>query len=85
MLRTVASALDEMHQGASTEVPVAHGDVKPANVVVRDSGATVLVDLGLTRLVDAPGPVGRSTPYAAPELRGRARRRPRRPTGGRSR
>jgi serine/threonine protein kinase len=70
MLRTVASALDEMHQGASTEVPVAHGDVKPANVVVRDSGATVLVDLGLTRLVDAPGPVGRSTPYAAPELRG---------------
>ena len=70
MLRSVASALDEMHRGAATEVPVAHGDVKPANVVVRDSGATVLVDLGLTRLVDAPGPVGRSTPYAAPELRG---------------
>ena len=70
MLRTVASALDEMHQGVATEIPVAHGDVKPANVVVRDSGATVLVDLGLTRLVDVPGPVGRSTPYAAPELRG---------------
>jgi serine/threonine protein kinase len=70
MLRTAASALDEMHCGTTTEVAVAHGDVKPANIVVRDSGATVLVDLGLTRLIDAPGAVGRSTPYAAPELRG---------------
>lgn len=70
MLRTVASALDEMHRGTATEVPVAHGDVKPANVVVRAGGATVLVDLGLARLVDGPGTVGLTTPYAAPELRG---------------
>ncbi|WP_232661048.1 serine/threonine-protein kinase [Pseudonocardia sp. TRM90224] len=70
MLRTVAAALDEMHSGAETTVPVAHGDVKPSNIVVRDGGAgTVLVDLGLTRLVDATGVSGRSAPYAAPELR----------------
>lgn len=69
MLRMVASALDEMHSGAATQVPVAHGDVKPANVVVRDGDGTVLVDLGLTRLTDGAGVAGRSTPYAAPELR----------------
>ncbi|MDN5933049.1 MAG: protein kinase, partial [Pseudonocardia sp.] len=69
MLRTVAAALDEMHSGASTEVAVAHGDVKPANIVVTPEGATVLVDLGLVQLTDAAGPAGHSTPYAAPELR----------------
>lgn len=70
MLRTVASALDEMHSGTATHVPVAHGDVKPANVVVRPDGGTVLVDLGLARLTDGVGGSGRSAPYAAPELRG---------------
>lgn len=70
MLRTVASALDEMHSGAATHVPVAHGDVKPANVVVKPDGGTVLVDLGLARLADGIGVTGRSAPYAAPELRG---------------
>jgi serine/threonine protein kinase len=70
MLRTVASALDEMHSGSVTHVPVAHGDVKPANVVVRPDGGTVLVDLGLARLADGVGGHGRSAPYAAPELRG---------------
>ncbi|MDN5857582.1 MAG: protein kinase [Pseudonocardia sp.] len=69
MLRMVASALDEMHSGATTEVPVAHGDVKPANIVVRPDGGAVLVDLGLARLTDATGVMGRSAPYAAPELR----------------
>lgn len=69
MLRTVAAALDEMHSGAATEVAVAHGDVKPANIVVTPEGATVLVDLGLVQLADAAGPSGHSAPYAAPELR----------------
>ncbi|MGH3710965.1 MAG: protein kinase domain-containing protein [Pseudonocardiaceae bacterium] len=32
MLRMVASALDEMHSGATTEVPVAHSDIKPSKV-----------------------------------------------------
>lgn len=70
MLRTIASALDDMHSGAHTEIPVAHGDVKPANVVVGADDTIVLVDLGLARLADATGVAGRSAPYAAPELRG---------------
>jgi serine/threonine protein kinase len=69
MLRAIAAALDEMHSGARTNVPVAHGDVKPANIVVRPDGGTVLVDLGLARLADATGVMGRSPVYAAPELR----------------
>jgi serine/threonine protein kinase len=67
-LVTVAAALDEMHSGTQTAVPVAHGDVKPSNIVIRADGSTVLVDLGLTRLTDGAGRVGRSRPYAAPEL-----------------
>lgn len=70
MLRTVASALDVMHSGSATNVPVAHGDVKPANIVVRSAdGGTVLVDMGLARLSDGTGVAGFSAPYAAPELR----------------
>jgi serine/threonine protein kinase len=65
----VAAALDEMHSGASTQVPVVHGDVKPSNVVVSSDGAAILVDLGLARLTDATGAAGRSAAYAAPELR----------------
>ncbi|MBL7487287.1 protein kinase [Frankia sp. AgB1.9] len=68
-LRSVASALDEMHSGTATHVPVAHGDVKPANIVVDKDGKPMLVDLGLARLTDATGVVGYSRPYAAPELR----------------
>lgn len=67
-LRAVAAALDEMHSGSQTAVPVAHGDVKPSNIVMRPDSSTVLVDLGLTRLTDGTGRVGRSRPYAAPEL-----------------
>jgi len=67
-LRTVASALDEMHSGKTTEVPVSHGDVKPENIIVRSSGGTILVDLGLARLSDGTGVTGRTNPYAAPEL-----------------
>ncbi len=59
-----------MHSGARTQVPVAHGDVKPANIIVSAAtGGTVLVDLGLARLADATGVAGRSNPYAAPEIR----------------
>ncbi|MGD9525246.1 MAG: protein kinase [Dehalococcoidia bacterium] len=69
MLRMVAAALDEMHFGRHTQVAVAHGDVKPSNIVVRDGAGAVLVDLGLARLADSNGVAGRSAPYAAPELR----------------
>ena len=68
LLRTVAAALDEMHSGRATEVPVAHGDVKPANIIIKPDGGTVLVDLGLARLSDSTGASGRTNPYAAPEL-----------------
>lgn len=69
MLRTVADALDDMHSGRRTQVAVAHGDVKPSNIIIGPDGETVLADLGLARLVDAVGASGRSRPYAAPELR----------------
>jgi serine/threonine protein kinase len=69
MLRMIASALDAMHAGATTAVPVAHSDVKPSNIVLRGEGGTVLVDLGLARLTDAAGVADHSAPYTAPELR----------------
>ncbi|MGQ0482930.1 MAG: protein kinase domain-containing protein [Pseudonocardia sp.] len=69
LLSMVAAALDEMHSGAATEVAVAHGDVKPANIVVRPDDSSILVDLGLARLADSSGLAGRSAAYAAPELR----------------
>ncbi len=68
-LRTVAAALDQMHSGGQTVQGVAHGDVKPPNIVVRADGVAVLVDLGLARLTDGTGIAGRTAPYAAPELR----------------
>ncbi|WP_239309568.1 protein kinase [Frankia sp. Cj3] len=68
-LRTVAAALDHMHSGGQTVQGVAHGDVKPSNIVVRGDGVAVLVDLGLARLTDGTGIAGRTAPYAAPELR----------------
>ena len=67
-LLMVAAALDDMHSGRRTGVPVAHGDVKPSNIVIRDDGSTVLVDLGLMRIADGQGRPGHSRPYAAPEL-----------------
>lgn len=67
-LATVASALDGMHSGGQTGKPVAHGDVKPSNIIIRDNGSSVLVDLGLTRVVDGHGRRGHSLPYAAAEL-----------------
>src|SRR5947208_2345846 len=51
-----------------TGVPVAHGDVKPGNIVVPDDGLAVLVDLGLMRIFDGTVIAGGTVPYAAPEL-----------------
>ena len=67
-LRNVAAALDEMHSGYLTVQPVAHGDVKPGNIVIRKDGTTVLVDFGLMRISDGTVVSGATTPYAAPEL-----------------
>lgn len=68
VLSGVAAALDEMHSGAQTVVPVVHGDVKPGNIIVPGDRHAVLVDVGLMRIVDGGGRLGRSRPYAAPEL-----------------
>lgn len=68
VLNNVAAALDEMHSGDQTVVPIAHGDVKPGNIVIQGDGSTVLVDLGLMRISDGTVVAGATVPYAAPEL-----------------
>jgi len=57
----LASALDHLHD---SDPPVAHGDVKPANLVLTKDGRVVLVDFGL-----ASGGRGRGSPgFCAPEI-----------------
>jgi transcriptional regulator with GAF, ATPase, and Fis domain/serine/threonine protein kinase len=63
--RDVGEALAELHATG-----VAHGDVKPENVVVderRDGAHAVLVDLGLSARADAATPEGGTVRYLAPE------------------
>ncbi len=68
----VAAALDLLHSGAATGgQPVVHRDVKPANILVRPEGDTVLVDLGSVR--GLAGGHGRASlvgtaGYIAPEV-----------------
>jgi hypothetical protein len=70
LLRGPAAAIDALHSGAGTNVPVVHGDIKPSNIVVSEEDQTaVLVDLGLARLIDGDGRQGLTTAYAAPERR----------------
>ena len=69
MLAPVAAALDEMHSGRVTQGPLAHGDVKPSNMILRPDGSVVLVDLGTGPRSDSGPATGRMDPYAAPELR----------------
>lgn len=68
VLAGTAAILDEMHSGRRTGVPVAHGDVKPATIVVRPDGSSSPADLGQLWTVDGSLVAARSTPYAAPEL-----------------
>ena len=60
--RDVGEALDDLHQSG-----LAHGDVKPANVVLA-RGAARLVDLGLAASSDEDVPRGATPRYLPPEL-----------------
>lgn len=68
LLRQAATALDALHRHG-----FAHGDVKPANLMLRANGDLVLADFGTARQLDAeaapatPGLVVGTPRYAAPE------------------
>ena len=66
LLCQVADALTVVHRAG-----LLHGDVKPANVIVRQTGGVSLVDLGLaTALREGSGLTAGLTPhFAAPEVR----------------
>lgn len=66
LLCQVADALTVVHRAG-----LLHGDVKPANVIVRETGGVSLVDLGLaTALREGGGLTAGLTPhFAAPEVR----------------
>ncbi|MAY74882.1 MAG: hypothetical protein CMJ31_09260 [Phycisphaerae bacterium] len=65
LLRVVDAIAAAHHQG------VVHGDLKPANILVRRDGSPTIVDFGLARCEhDAPtsgAPLGGTPGYAAPE------------------
>jgi len=68
LVRQVALALDEAHRSG-----LVHRDVKPANVLINESGRAKLADFGLVRRVselDRAGavPVAGTPTYMAPEL-----------------
>src|SRR6185436_1925360 len=63
LLDGVLAGLEAMHAAG-----LGHLDVKPANVVVRQSGAPVLVDFGLTGRNLRPGCL--TGAYGAPEVWG---------------
>ncbi|HEY3252437.1 MAG TPA: serine/threonine-protein kinase, partial [Polyangiaceae bacterium] len=50
------------------EARLCHGDFTPSNVLVREDGSGVLIDLGLTRPFGAPLSLGGTAGFFAPEL-----------------
>jgi tRNA A-37 threonylcarbamoyl transferase component Bud32/energy-coupling factor transporter ATP-binding protein EcfA2 len=63
-LAPVAEALTHLHH---SDPPIVHGDVKPANIIVRPNGDVVLVDFGMSSV---PGvlPRGGTPGFRAPEV-----------------
>jgi class 3 adenylate cyclase len=59
-----AAALDHLH---GNDPPIVHGDVKPANLVVTNTGKVVLVDLGLARETGSRREAG-TRGFFAPEV-----------------
>jgi serine/threonine-protein kinase len=64
ILRECLAGLASLHRAG-----VAHGDLKPANVMVKRTGSVKLVDFGSAVDMEAPGSRIAATPaYAAPEI-----------------
>lgn len=61
VVERIAAAIVVAH-----EAGVAHGDLKPDNILVRRDGQPVIADFGLA-IVDGQGPRGGTLGYAAPE------------------
>lgn len=67
VIRRVAHAVDYLHSGADTGIPVIHRDIKPANVLI-NANDVKLVDFGFARMMDHSSMTFAGTPeYIAPE------------------
>eukprot|EP00931_Biecheleriopsis_adriatica_P028793 TRINITY_DN17169_c0_g2_i1.p1 TRINITY_DN17169_c0_g2~~TRINITY_DN17169_c0_g2_i1.p1 ORF type:complete len:591 (+),score=72.59 TRINITY_DN17169_c0_g2_i1:49-1821(+) len=67
----ICSALAYLH---SRNPGIAHGDIKPRNIMVSDSWKVKLIDFGLSRFDTAsPKKVGGTARWAAPEVYGESR------------
>jgi predicted ATPase/tRNA A-37 threonylcarbamoyl transferase component Bud32 len=62
LLRSVAGAIDHLHHH---DPPIAHRDVKPANIILRPDGDAVLVDFGIS---GDRGPLQGTPAFVAPEV-----------------
>ncbi len=75
LVTTIGDALEYAHRNH-----IVHGDLKPGNIIVTDSGVVKVIDFGMARFIARPEeaqpsePSGRSTPkavtprYASPEM-----------------
>eukprot|EP00930_Biecheleria_cincta_P096772 TRINITY_DN8856_c0_g1_i1.p1 TRINITY_DN8856_c0_g1~~TRINITY_DN8856_c0_g1_i1.p1 ORF type:complete len:858 (+),score=96.68 TRINITY_DN8856_c0_g1_i1:59-2632(+) len=71
ILLDICSALRYLHY--CTDVPLAHGDLSPRNILVRDEASppqAILIDFGLAQKLDSHrnSSAGRTIRYAAPEM-----------------
>jgi formylglycine-generating enzyme required for sulfatase activity len=64
VLEQIADALSFAHRN-----DVVHGDLKPGNVIIGDSGEAKVIDFGITRAIDSYDSLSAMTPsYASPEM-----------------
>ncbi len=64
VVRDCLGALASLHRKG-----IVHGDIKPANIMLKKTGSAKLIDMGSAFEVDDPPPTRSCTPaYAAPEI-----------------
>lgn len=64
IVRDCLAGLAALHRGG-----IVHGDIKPANIMLKRSGASKLIDIGSAFETEDPPPTRSCTPrYAAPEV-----------------